>query len=247
MIGWIAEHQSLLIGLVMMAVIGPAVGNYVCSVVYRLPRGQTPFERHPYCGHCGADLQPRDLFPILSWLSTRGRCRYCRGRIPGIYTLIEIACGVVFIAYYHFYYVTEYFLMAACYAVFVITLAGIQWREGWISATIYSYAMLATGMFVISAYGTIFDWLTPAFVMLVVCLLLQRMHAGITGSDARPFHSPWIWWMVLMAAWVPIHQWSLLAIPVALLLIFRFACRQAGSWVLFPIAAFALCLPPLMF
>ncbi|MFZ8393333.1 prepilin peptidase, partial [Staphylococcus aureus] len=76
-----------------MLVLGPAVGNYACSVVFRLPRGQTPFERHPFCGHCNADLKPVDLFPILSWLSTRGRCRYCGGEIPALYTVVELICG----------------------------------------------------------------------------------------------------------------------------------------------------------
>ena len=58
MLAWVAAHQFLLIGIVCMVVIGPAVGNYACSVVYRLPRGKTPFERHPFCGHCNADLKP---------------------------------------------------------------------------------------------------------------------------------------------------------------------------------------------
>lgn len=63
MLAWIAANHFMLCGIILMLAIGPAVGNYACSVVYRLPRGKTPFERHPYCGHCNADLKPIDLFP----------------------------------------------------------------------------------------------------------------------------------------------------------------------------------------
>jgi leader peptidase (prepilin peptidase) / N-methyltransferase len=76
MLAFVAAHEFIIIGIIWMLVLGPAVGNYACSVVYRLPRGKTPFERHPYCGHCNADLKPIDLFPIWSWLSTKGKCRF---------------------------------------------------------------------------------------------------------------------------------------------------------------------------
>ena len=246
MADWIAAHQFLLSGIIFMAVIGPAVGNYACSVIYRLPRGQTPFERHPYCGHCGADLKPIDLFPILSWCATRGHCRYCGGAIPGIYTLVELACGAAFIAYFVAFGVSEVFLLAAAYAVFVVILAGIQWQQGFIAATVYSYAYLAVALLRSMMEGTIYGWLTNSFLVLVGCLLAQRLHAAFTGRQARPFDAPWIWWLVLIAAWLPLRDFSGLAIPVALLLVFRFLCREAAPWVLFPVAGFALLLPTLL-
>jgi prepilin signal peptidase PulO-like enzyme (type II secretory pathway) len=243
---WIAAHQALLIGLVFMAVLGPAVGNYACSVVFRLPRGQTPFERHPYCGSCGANLQPRDLFPILSWLSTRGRCRYCAMPVPGIYTLIELGCGVVFVVYFLRFGMGEAFLLSAAYGVFVITLAAIQWQQGWIAASVYGYAFTALALLRSLQEGTIYGWAGSAFCMLVLAVAAQRLHGWLNRLPTRPFDAPWIWWMVLMAAWLSPGQWPMLGIPAVLLLLFRFADPAVRAYALLPITALALALPAML-
>ncbi len=213
MFAWVAAHEFLLIGLVWMVVLGPAIGNYACSVVYRLPRGKTPFERHPYCGHCNADLKPIDLAPIISWLSTRGKCRYCAGPVPGIYTVIEVACGAVFVAYFLKFGISEPFLLLTTYAVFTIILAAIHWQQGWIAATIYSYAFACVALARTLSEHSIYPTIKGAFLMLMLMLLLHRFSKQRHRS---PFERPWIWWFVLLGALVPLNEWQLIA-PVFLL------------------------------
>jgi prepilin signal peptidase PulO-like enzyme (type II secretory pathway) len=200
---WLATHQFTLIGIIFMLVIGPAVGNYACSVVYRLPRGKTPFERHPFCGHCNADLKPIDLFPIISWLMTRGKCRYCAGPIPAIYTVIEILCGVIFVAYFLHFGMSELFLIYAAYATFVVILAAIHWQQGWISSTIYSYAFAMIMLARTLTEHTIYGVIQSSVVMLLLVLALYKL----AGNKQPPFEKPWIWWFVLMGALLPIPLW----------------------------------------
>lgn len=193
--------------LIMLLVIGPAMGNYACSVVYRLPRGKTPFERHPYCGHCNADLKPIDLFPILSWLMTRGKCRYCGGKIPGIYTIIELVCGAAFIAYFLQFGMSETFLLNAALATFVIIIAAIQWQQGWIAATIYSYAIAMIFLIRTFAEHSIYPTVQSGFLMLMLALLVHRCTAS---RRTTPFEVPWIWWWVLLGALIPLDTWKFL-------------------------------------
>jgi prepilin signal peptidase PulO-like enzyme (type II secretory pathway) len=216
MLAWIADHDVTLMGVIFLLVLGPAVGNYACSVVYRLPRGQTPFERHPFCGHCNADLQPRDLFPILSWLQTRGKCRYCGGAVPGLYTVIELACGLSFIAYFLTFGFSEPFLIYAALATFVIMLAAIEWQQGWISVTLYSYAMALVLLVRTLQEATIFGAVQGAVVMLVLALLVWR---ASPGRSQPPFEKPWIWWLVLLAALVPMAHWVVIVGLIPLILI----------------------------
>ena len=229
---WLAAHQFTIIGLIWMVVLGPAVGNYACSVVYRLPRGKTPFERHPYCGHCNADLKPIDLFPIWSWVSTRGKCRYCAGPIPSIYTVIELLSGAVFIGYFLHFGMSEQFLLYTAYAVFTIILAAIHWQQGWISATIYSYAFACVALARTLAEHTIYGVVQSSFVMLLLALVLYR----IAGNKASPFEKPWIWWFVLLGALLPFHLWALI-LPIYILKLFvpkqgRVIVYLAGALVL---------------
>lgn len=217
MLAWVAAHEFMLIGIIWMLVIGPAIGNYACSVVYRLPRGKTPFERHPFCGHCNADLKPIDLFPIVSWCMTRGKCRYCGGPIPGVYTVIEVACAAIFIGYFLHFGMGEPFLLYAAYGVFTLIVASIQWQQGWITATMYSYAFVCVTLVRALSEHTINGVVQSAFVMLVLSLATDRL---FSKSKATPFDKPWIWWMVLLGALVPMGpQWLLIVpvVPIALL------------------------------
>lgn len=193
-----------IIGLIFMLVLGPAVGNYACSVVYRLPLGRTPFERHPYCGSCNADLKTKDLFPILSWLSTRGKCRYCNARIPGIYTVIELACLFIFVTCFLMFGLQEPFFVYAAYAVFAVILAAIEWQQGWLSSSIYSYAMFFAVLGRSLAEGTIYGWIQAFVITLVVGLLLARAESAIRKKPFKPFEADWLWWACLFAAAFPL-------------------------------------------
>ncbi|PID31553.1 hypothetical protein CR983_00515 [Candidatus Saccharibacteria bacterium] len=55
------------------------------------------------CLSCGHVLAWYDLLPLVSWLSTRGRCRYCKRRIGWFEPAIELAVAVVFSASYLFW------------------------------------------------------------------------------------------------------------------------------------------------
>src|SRR5690349_8076964 len=108
---------DIVAGLIFMCVLGPAVGNYACSVVYRLPRSQTPFEKKPYCGHCGTMLKPIDLFPLISFILTRGKCRYCGDPIRASYFVIELLCLAVFIINFLSLGMSDSFLLLTAFSV----------------------------------------------------------------------------------------------------------------------------------
>lgn len=48
------------------------------------------------CLHCGHTLAWYDLIPLVSWLSTAGKCRYCHKTIGWFEPAIEIGTAVIF-------------------------------------------------------------------------------------------------------------------------------------------------------
>jgi leader peptidase (prepilin peptidase)/N-methyltransferase len=52
------------------------------------------------CLHCGHVLAWYDLVPLLSWLSLRGRCRYCRTAIGTFEPLMELGVAAAFVLSY---------------------------------------------------------------------------------------------------------------------------------------------------
>lgn len=57
-------------------------------------------EDRSQCLHCGHQLAWYDLFPLVSWLSTRGRCRYCKAQIGSFEPLIELGVAAFFVISY---------------------------------------------------------------------------------------------------------------------------------------------------
>lgn len=49
------------------------------------------------CLHCGHVLTWYDLLPLVSWVSTKGKCRYCHKRIGWLEPLIELSVAAVFV------------------------------------------------------------------------------------------------------------------------------------------------------
>lgn len=51
------------------------------------------------CSNCHHELAPKDLIPLFSWLSLRGKCRYCGVKIQDS-PLIELVLPILFVVSY---------------------------------------------------------------------------------------------------------------------------------------------------
>lgn len=83
--------------IVVSFLLGAALASFLEVLADRLPRGERPFGRSS-CFSCKRQLQWFELFPVLSWLYLRGRCRTCGARIPKRHILFELGLGLVFAA-----------------------------------------------------------------------------------------------------------------------------------------------------
>lgn len=81
-----------LIELIFFA-IGASIFSFLNVVIYRLPRRMRFTLGKSMCTSCKHELSARDLIPIISWTSLRGRCRYCGEKISVRYTIIELIGG----------------------------------------------------------------------------------------------------------------------------------------------------------
>ena len=76
---------------------GVAIGSFLNVVIWRLPRGGSiAAPTWSYCPRCEHRLGAFDLFPVLSFLLLRARCRYCRQPISWRYPGVEALTGLLF-------------------------------------------------------------------------------------------------------------------------------------------------------
>ena len=79
--------------LVLAGVLGLVMGSAVTAIAWRLPRGRSWVHGRSACPACGATLTPHDLVPVVSFVTSRGRCRHCGHAIGWRYPLTELLCG----------------------------------------------------------------------------------------------------------------------------------------------------------
>jgi leader peptidase (prepilin peptidase)/N-methyltransferase len=80
-------------------VLGLVIGSFLNVVIWRVPRGESVVSPPSHCPRCDRPISPRDNVPVLSWLLLRGRCRHCGEPISARYPLVELATGILFVAF----------------------------------------------------------------------------------------------------------------------------------------------------
>lgn len=75
-------------------VIGTILGSLGYALAGRVMKGASFWERS-HCLRCKKTLGVRDLFPVVSYIFLKGRCRYCKRGISYEYLLAEVGMGVL--------------------------------------------------------------------------------------------------------------------------------------------------------
>jgi len=73
----------------------PFIGSFLGLLVMRLPAGEPLVMGRSRCDHCGHALAAIDLLPLVSWLASGARCRFCGARLSCFYPGIELASLLV--------------------------------------------------------------------------------------------------------------------------------------------------------
>ncbi len=85
---------------VLVLLLGLAVGSFTNVLIYRLPRGMSLITPRSSCPSCQSPIRWYQNVPVVSYLFLRGRCSSCRRPISIRYPLVEIASGLLFVAFF---------------------------------------------------------------------------------------------------------------------------------------------------
>ena len=86
--------------IIMLFCMGTVFGSFFTLAVYRIPLGLDITHERSFCPKCNHRLEFIDLIPIFSYLSVKGKCRYCKEPIRIRYLLLELISGLVFVLVY---------------------------------------------------------------------------------------------------------------------------------------------------
>jgi leader peptidase (prepilin peptidase)/N-methyltransferase len=109
--------------LTVTCVLGLVMGSFLNCLAWRLVNGESVLHGRSHCTSCGHVLGPADLVPVVSWLATRGRCRYCGAPVSVRYPAVEVLCAVVYVTIVWRYGLTWEALDLLCFASALLVLS----------------------------------------------------------------------------------------------------------------------------
>lgn len=175
---------------------GTAIGSFLNVVAIRLPKRRKflQLQQRSRCPKCRHILHAPDLVPIFSYLSLRGRCRYCRKSISSQYVLLELITGATFALLAWQYGGSGALLVGVVGASFLIALGTIDARLKIVPDALSLPAIGATALVhlaVITHVGA--QGLSTAMLRSVGGLLVGAVIGGLWF---------WVQWLVSRGRWV---------------------------------------------
>lgn len=78
-------------------IIGAVFASFSLVLIYRLPRGMSIVSPGSTCFNCNNKIKPYDNIPILSYILLKGKCRYCKTKIPIRDFFVELINAVLYL------------------------------------------------------------------------------------------------------------------------------------------------------
>jgi leader peptidase (prepilin peptidase)/N-methyltransferase len=128
--------------IAILVVFGLCLGSFVNALVWRLhEQSEEADKKKPnksylkdlsiakgrsMCPDCHHTLSAKDLIPVLSWVSLRGKCRYCHKPVPVQYPLVELTTMGLFVLSYLYWPVVFSHTQVAVFVLWLLLLVGFM-------------------------------------------------------------------------------------------------------------------------
>lgn len=146
---------------ILIFCMGTVFGSFFTLAVYRIPLGLDITHERSFCPNCEHKLGFKDLIPIFSYISLKGKCRYCGKHIRIRYLFLEVLSGIVFLlSYLSFkinfpFFEMEKIIDFIAFVLFYVTLViilGIDKENKTISKKVLLFGILTNFLYIVYLY-----------------------------------------------------------------------------------------------
>ncbi len=176
----------MILYLVLVFLVGSAVGSFLNVVIDRTVRGENVIiPGRSYCDHCRAKLSTLDLVPIISFFALGAKCRYCKKPLSWQYPLVESLTAILFtLTFYTLTLSGNLNLTTLIFYFFIIAVsiivAAVDWKFYLIPTTFVYLASLVTlfyNFFFLSP-SIFVEHIVAGFIMALIFLLIVVLTRG---------------------------------------------------------------------
>ncbi|MBN2878039.1 MAG: prepilin peptidase [Clostridia bacterium] len=181
-------------------IFGLFIGSFLNVCIYRIPKKKSIVSPPSTCPECGTRIKWYDLFPVLSFLILKGKCRSCKVKISPRYMMVELLTGLLFLACFALFGLSGQFLAYIVFTGILITITFTDIDEMIIPDSIMIFGVITGILFVVlgfvpeagasikeSLLAGLFGMLAGAGPLIIINLLtlLFIKKAGVGGGDMK--------------------------------------------------------------
>ncbi|HEX8837289.1 MAG TPA: prepilin peptidase [Candidatus Acidoferrum sp.] len=101
---------------------GMVIGSFLNVCITRIPEDVSIISPGSRCPKCGTAIKFYDNVPVFAWIWLGGKCRACGAPISLMYPLVELATGLLFVAAFLEYGITQAMVKWLFFTCLVIVL-----------------------------------------------------------------------------------------------------------------------------
>lgn len=213
--------------LIIFFILGTVLGGFYTVLGGRLAEEDYHFFSYR-CNHCKHKLSILEVFPIISYFISRGKCKYCGKKIDAMEPLMELFTGILFtVAYFSFDFSYEFLIALGIISLLIIvTVSDLNYLiipdEVLVFFILY---FVVIQFFSLGAIGVVQHILTGIFLFVLMYAimwlgekLLKKESLG--GGDVKMM---FLFGLILdpLLGTVAIFLGSLFALPMSLFLLYK--------------------------
>jgi leader peptidase (prepilin peptidase)/N-methyltransferase len=176
----------------LVVLFGLILGSFLNVCIYRIPIKESVIRPRSHCPYCGDNLRLLDLIPVLSYISLKGKCRYCKHPISAVYPMVEILSALFLWLIYRYLGLSFKGMFYTILFCILITATFIDWKHRIIPNGLILFGVAVGLIFNLLGFGIpfldgLYGFLLGGGSLLLVALLslLILRKEGMGGGDIK--------------------------------------------------------------
>ena len=168
--------------IILAFLFGAVFASFITCTAWRVVRGEDWMLGHSHCDTCGHELSTADLFPIISYIALKGKCRYCGSKVPPRDLIFEIILGLLFAGTLALHGVVDAAVIAAlALEMLLLGLSLADWDSGVIPDGFLA-AILVVWILTVGFRQDIQRFAIEGVIAALACGLLMAIATAIIGK-----------------------------------------------------------------